>query len=106
MAYVYRPRGMPARFLAGAPEIVRRSVIDIIGPFEHAVCAYDVVLRPAPDDSEIVILDFGPDNSRGCHSFLKPYEARAYRERNRRKRVTWSDLPAPTQSAILAYLQE
>jgi hypothetical protein len=105
MAYVYRPRGMPRRFFEGAPDVVRRGVLDIIGPFEHAVCAYDVVLRPEPGDSEVAILDFGPENMRGAHSFLKPHEARAYRERNRRKRVAWLDLPEPTRAAIVAYLE-
>lgn len=30
MPYAYRPRGMPARFMADAPEDVRRAIIDII----------------------------------------------------------------------------
>lgn len=31
-------------------------------------------------------------------------QARAYRGRNRRKRVAWRDLPEPTQRALVAYL--
>ena len=101
----YRPKGMPARFMEGAPDIVRRNVIDIIGIVPAAPLDFDIVLRPEPDADEIVGLDFGMCGSQGCHFFLKPHEMRAYRERNRRKRVAWSDLPEPTQKAVLAYLE-
>jgi hypothetical protein len=111
MAYVYRPRGMPSRFMQGAPEIVRENVLDIVGPFKHAVCEYEAIFRAPITDNETGEmygfngLDFSTHGCRGCHFFLKPHEARAYRERNRRKRVTWLDLPAPTRKAIVAYLE-
>ena len=109
MTYQYRPRGMPRRFMEGAPEILRRSVIDLIKIRPAAPLDYDVILRPnASDDmvAQVVGLDFGKDGAQGCHFFLERHEARDYRERNRRKRVAWRDLPAATQSAIVAYLEE
>ena len=101
----YMPRGMPARYMEGAPEIVKRGVIDLIKIIPAAPLDFDVILRPEPDPQEIVGVDFGEHDSRGCHFFLKPHEMRNYRERNRRKRVAWSDLPSATQSAIVAYLE-
>ena len=105
MAYMYRPRGMPARFMEGAPAIVRAQIIDILAVRPAAPLDYDIVLRPEPDAPEIVGLDFGQHGTQGCHFFLKPHEASAYRERNRRNRVAWRDLPADTQAAIVAYLE-
>ena len=107
MAYVYRPRGMPARFMEGAPDVVRGGVLDIMGPFEYAVCEYEILFKhPDTNPAEIVGLDFDEHGARGCHFFLKPHDARAYRERNRRKRVAWLDLPKATRAAVLAYLTE
>ena len=91
--------------MEGAPKIVRENVIDIIGIVPAAPLDFDIVLRPEPDPTEIVGLDFGKHGSQGCHFFLKPHEMRAYRERNRRKRVAWSDLPEPTKKAIIVYLE-
>lgn len=105
MAYVYRPRGMPARFMDGAPAIVKAQVIDLIAIKPAAPLDFDVVFRPAADDEQVTGLDFGEYGESGCHYFLKPHEARAYRERNRRKRVAWRELPAATQKAIIAYLE-
>lgn len=102
----YSPRGMPRRFLADAPAIVRDKVIDIIAIRPAAPLDYDVVFRPGPGADEIVGLDFGNSGARGQHFFLKPHEACAYRERNRRKRVAWEDLPEPTRAAILNYLED
>jgi hypothetical protein len=101
----YVPRGMPARFLADAPEIVRRSLVDILAIVPAAPLDYDVIFRPEPDAPEIVGLDFDGDGSRGCHFFLNPHDARGYRERMRRKRVAWRDLPERTKAAILCYLE-
>jgi hypothetical protein len=42
----YRPRGMPARFMAGAPDIVRKNVLDLLGIVPAAPLDFDVVLRP------------------------------------------------------------
>jgi len=106
MPYVYRPRGMPARFLATAPAAVQRGLLDVIRNPQPAVCEFDVILRPVTDAGEIVGLDFGKHGERGCHFFLKPHEARAYRERSRRRRVAWADLPEPTRKAITEYLAE
>lgn len=105
MTYTYRPRGMPRRFLQDAPEIVRRDVLDIVRNPQPAVCEFDIIFRPEPDPQEIVGLDFGAYGARGCHFFLKPHEARAYRDRARRRRVAWADLPEPTREAIVAYLE-
>jgi hypothetical protein len=106
MPYVYRPRGMPARFMDGAPDVIRRNVLDIVATPRDSVLEYDVVFRPEPDAAEIVGLDFGVYGWQGCHFFLEPHKARAYRERNRRKRVAWADLPEPTRKSILRYLAE
>lgn len=106
MPLTYRPRGMPRRFMADAPDIVRKSVVDIIRINPPAPLDFDIVLREGASPDEMVGLDFDRDGARGCHFFLKPHEMRAYRERNRRKRVAWRDLPAATQSAIVDYLQE
>jgi len=104
MTYEYKPRGMPARFMEGAPDIVKRNVIDILAIVPAAPLDYDVVFR-AVDSGEMSGLDFDGHGARGCHFFLKPHEMRAYRERNRRKRTAWRDLPDATQHAILAYLE-
>jgi hypothetical protein len=106
VAYTYRPRGMPARFMQDAPAIVRAQVLDLIQNPRNNVCEFDVILRPEPNPQEIVGLDFDNRGRRGCHFFLKPSEARNYRDRNRRKRIAWRDLPEPTRAAIVAYLQE
>lgn len=100
----YAPRGMPRRYLEGAPDIVRKGILDIIAIRPAAPLDFDIVLREGATDSEIVGLDFGRDGCCGCHFFLKPHEMRAYRERNRRKRVAWVDLPPDTQAAIVDYL--
>lgn len=99
----YRPRGMPARFMEGAPDVVKCQVLDIIRIVPAAPLDFDVVFRPEPDAPEIFGLDFDTHGAQGCHFFLKPHEARAYRGRNRRKRVAWRDLPDATQKAILTY---
>jgi hypothetical protein len=104
MTYVYRPRGMPARFMEGAPEIVRRGVVDIIAIVPAAPLDFDIVLREGASAREVTGLDFGADGARGCHFFLDRSQMSAYRERSRRKRVAWRDLPTATQQAILAYL--
>lgn len=105
MAYVYRPRGMPSRYMQDAPAIAHKQVLDIVSVIPPAPLDFDIVLRPEPDAQEIAGVDFGKCGARGCHFFLKPHEMRAYRERNRHKRVAWADLPAKTQSAIVAYLE-
>jgi hypothetical protein len=101
----YTPRGMPRRFLQDAPPVVRRNVLDLIEIKPGQPLEYDVILRPEPDPQEIVGVDFGNQGERGCHFFLSPHEMRAYRERSRRHRVAWADLPERTQSAIVAYLE-
>ncbi|MFA7334858.1 MAG: hypothetical protein WC130_11290 [Kiritimatiellia bacterium] len=101
----YRPRGMPRRFLEGAPEIVRKKVLDMVEVKPAAPLDFDILFRPEPGDSQIVGLDFGRTDLRGCHFFLEWHEARAFRERNRRKRVAWRDLPAGTQEMIVSYLE-
>ncbi|SON54270.1 hypothetical protein HDIA_0729 [Hartmannibacter diazotrophicus] len=105
MKYGYSPRGMPARYMDGAPAIVRRSIIDMLKIEPAGPLDFDIVFRPDRTDSEITGLDFDKGGCQGCHFFLKPHEARAYREKNRRRRVAWSDLPKETQGAILAYLE-
>lgn len=111
MAYQYRPRGMPARFMEGAPPTVRQNIIDILAIKPAAPCDFDVIFRAPITDVETGEIygfngvDFSKHGTRGCHFFLKAYEARAYRERNRRKRVAWEDLPDATKSAIVAYLE-
>lgn len=104
----YRPRSMPARFMEGAPAIVRKNVVDIIKIIPAAPLDYDVIFRQddTPDDAKSYGLDFDKYGARGCHFYLMNHAMRAYRERNRRKRVAWRDLPAATQSAIVAYLEE
>lgn len=105
----YRPRTAPARFFEGAPEIVRKNVLDFIGPHSDTPCPYDVILRPDPapfHSIEIVGLDFDAHGARGCHFFLKAHEARKYREKHRRtRRLAWADLPEPTRRAIVTYLE-
>lgn len=102
----YRPRQAPRRFFVGAPDIVKAQVLDLIRINPAAPLDFDVILRPEPNPAEIVGLDFDIYGARGCHFFLKPWEARAYRERNRRNRVAWCDLPEPTRRAIMAYLED
>jgi hypothetical protein len=103
-------RSMPARYLEKAPEIVRGEIIDLIAvrpaaPVGYSPPHFDVILRPEPDAVDIVGVDFSVYGARGCHFFLNRHDARAYRERNRRKRVAWNDLPELTKAAVLAYLK-
>ena len=105
MGRPYKPRQMPKRFLEGAPEVVRKGVLDIIATPKDAVLDYDVIWREDAE-GEAVGLDFGDHGWRGCHFFLKPHELRAYRDRNRRKRVAWGALPAATQKSIINSLNE
>jgi hypothetical protein len=103
-------RSMPARYLEGAPEIVRGEIIDLItvrpaAPVGYSPPHFDVILRPEPDAAEIVGVDFSVYGERGCHFFLNRQQARAYRRRDRRKRVAWNDLPQATKAAVLAYLK-
>lgn len=100
-----RHRQMPARFLEGAPEAVRNGVLDLIATVPPCPLDFDVILRPRPEDREVVGLDFGFSGAWGQHFFLKAHEMRAYRDRNRRKRVRWVDLPATVQKSIIAYLE-
>jgi len=99
------PRQAPARFFEGAPEIVRRSVLDLIKFKAPCPLDFDVILRPEPGAQEVTGVDFGAHGARGQHFFLEPHEAREYRETNRRNRVAWCDLPEATRRAIVAYLE-
>ena len=94
---------MPARFYNHAPESVVAGVADIIAIVPAAPLDYDIVFREKVD-GQVVGLDFDRDGAQGCHSFLESHELRAYRDRNRRKRVAWSDLPEATRARVLAYL--
>lgn len=107
MAYKYRPRAMPARYMEGAPAIARAQVLDLIKLVPAEPLDYDVVFRDngPPRGGSAYGLDFGSYGAQGCHFYLTTPDMRAYRERNRRKRVAWRDLPAATQSAIIAYLE-
>ena len=108
MAALYRPRQMPRRFMQDAPAIVRAQVLDLIKIEPAAPLDFDIILRPEPAprrEMQVVGLDFDKGGAQGCHFFLEPHQAVTYRERNRRKRIAWSDLPAPTQKAIVAYLE-
>ena len=110
----YRPRSMPARYMEDAPKIVRENVLDLFKVIPAAPLDFDVVLRadlppgvaaPCFAHYQTPSLDFGRYGTRGQHFFLSGPELRAYRERNRRKRIAWRDLPAETQRAIVAYLE-
>ena len=106
----YTPRRAPARFFEGAPDCVKSGVLDLIRITPAAPLDFDVILKPEslPEsctDSELIGLDFDKSGSQGCHFFLDRWQMRAYRERNRRKRVAWSDLPPATQRALVAYLE-
>ena len=103
----YRPRSMPSRFMEGAPEIVRKNVIDLIEIKPASPLDYDVIFRQedTPRGGASYGLDFGRYGAQGCHFYLMNPEMRAYRERNRRNRVAWCDLPSATQSAIIRYLE-
>jgi hypothetical protein len=103
----YRPRQMPKRFTDGMPVAVKRDVLDIIKITPAAPLDYDVIFRDvSPNGGQVTGLDFGTCGEQGCHFFLNWYEMRGYRERNRRKRVAWKDLPAETQRAIVRYCEE
>lgn len=105
MKYGYTPRQMPARFLSGAPVVVRDQVLDLFAVIPAAPLDFDLILRPDPRVEEITGLDFGRDGAQGPHFFLTPTEWVGYRDRNRRKRVAWADLPEATRAAIVAYLE-
>lgn len=97
-------RKMPARFYENAPDIVKAGILDIVTIVPAQPLDYDIILKPEGSD-DIAGVDFGRDGARGCHFFLKRHELRAYRDRNRRKRVAWAELPEATKRAIVAYLE-
>lgn len=103
----YRPRSMPARYMQGAPDIVRKGIIDIIAICPTAPLGYDVIFRQedTPRGGASYGLEFGQHGTQGSHFYLTNHEMRAYRERNRRNRVAWDDIPDVTQSAIIHYLE-
>lgn len=103
----YRPRAAPSRFRVGMPAIVQTHILDIFGPFEDAVCEYEVLFKPSRPNNpeEIEGLDFDADGGRGCTFGLNPWQARRYRERFRRRRVAWSDLPEATRVRIATELR-
>ena len=96
-------RGMPARFMEGAPKIVKDKIVDLIKIIPPAPLDFDVILRDV-DRDQVTGIDFDIYGSQGCHFFLTTFEMRQYRERNRRKRIAWKDLPKATQESILSYL--
>ena len=84
----YRPRYMPARYMEGAPEIVRENVLDLFKVIPAAPLDFDVVLRanlppgvaaPCFAHYQSPGLDFGRYGTRGQHFFLSGPELRAYR---------------------------
>lgn len=105
----YKPRGMPARFMEGAPDIVRDKVCDLIRVNPPAPLDFDVIFKGVIGDgvrAEMTGLDFSAGGAQGCHFFLHPHDMAAYRAKNRRKRIAWRDLPEPTQRRIVGYLSE
>lgn len=107
MTYQYKPRGMPARYMEGAPDIVKRNVIDILAIVPAAPLDYDVIFRQldTPRGGASYGLDIDRHGAQGRHFYLTNHDMRAYRERARRKRTAWRDLPDATQRAILTYLE-
>ena len=106
----YTPRCAPARFFEGAPDCFKSGVLDLIMITPAAPLDFAVILKPERlaeccSDSKLLGLYFDKSGSQGCHFFLDRWQMRAYRERNRRKRVAWSDLPPATQRALVAYLE-
>lgn len=98
---------MPKRFTDGMPDKVRRDVIDIIRITPAAPLDFDVIFRDvSPNGWQMTGLDFGQNGEQGCHFFLSWHKMRDYRERNRRKRVAWRDLPDATRKAIERYVNE
>lgn len=102
----YRPRGMPARFMNGAPDIVRKNVIDIIS--DSAPLDYDVIFRQqdTPRGGASYGLNFDKYGDRGQHFYLTNYDMRAYRACQRRRRVAWLDLPEATRKSIVNYISD
>jgi hypothetical protein len=96
---------MPRRYLDGAPAIVAAQALDLFRISPAAPLDFDLILKPDPADSEVAGLDFGAHGAQGQHYFLTRPDMRAYRDRNRRRRVAWADLPGATQRAIVAYLE-
>lgn len=100
-------RQAPARFFEDAPAIVKAQVLDIIAIKPAAPLDFDVIFRQEeqPRGGAAYGLDFGNNGASGCHFYLMTEDMRDYRNRMRRKRVAWSDLPVATQKAIVAYLE-
>lgn len=94
-------RRAPKRF--GYPP----GVLDVFAIVPAAPLDFDAFLDDGTlaDHGEVTGLDFGRSGLRGCHFWLKPQEFRAYRDRNRRRRVARHDLPHATQAAINHYLE-
>jgi len=102
----YTPRGMPLRFLANAPVMVKERVLDLVRIDPAAPFDYDILFRPSSTDEQVVGLDFSKNGIRGQHFFLNYNESRAYRERKIRDRVKWENLPEEVQNSLLQYLKE
>jgi hypothetical protein len=51
-------------------------------------------------------LDVDPEGWRHPSFELEPYQARAYRYRNGRRRQSWASLPAPVRNTVAAWLRD
>lgn len=92
-----RLRRAPKRF--GYPP----GILDVFRYTEPSPCPLDVVFDShAP---QYYASDFYEDGSRGCSFEMATHEFRAYRARNRHRRVAWSDLSDGARAAILRYME-
>jgi hypothetical protein len=81
-----------------------REVLDVFmieGRFEILIRNWRVT---DPRDEWADGLDVDPDGFRFPSFELTPYQARAFRMRNGRRRQAWGSLPAPVSNTVMAWL--
>ena len=90
---------MPKRFLEDAP----REVYDIFDNGGETHDRYDVFLSPEQDF--IPLIAFNEDGG-FYHEDLEVWQFRGYRDRVRKTRIAWNDLPEVIRKNVLYEIEE
>lgn len=71
---------------------------------------YEILFRNSrigdPADEWVNGLDIDEEGYRHPSFELEPYQARAYRQRNSRRRQSWASLPEPVRACAVAWWSE
>lgn len=99
---IYKPRRAPVRFMEGAP----LAVIDCIdnGP-QWSNDRYDIIFDTSQASAIHYLNGISCTASGGWYTFeLHALDMRELRERNRRKRIAWRELPEAVRKSVNHWL--